>query len=59
MFEVLQFLMIIRSPFSDMVRKHQVNGNVLLNLAKLEKLLQGELNATNILPYLKMVAVVQ
>jgi|JI6StandDraft_1071083.scaffolds.fasta_scaffold109905_2 hypothetical protein len=59
MFEVLQFLVIIRSPFSDMVRSHKVNGNLLVNVCKLEKLFASELNAHNILPYLKMLMVVQ
>lgn len=38
MFEVLQFLVIIKSPFSDMVRKHSVNGKTLANLSKVERL---------------------
>jgi hypothetical protein len=59
MFEVLQFLVIIKSPFSDMVRKHLVNGKTLINLQKLEKLFTPELTTANILPYLKMIMIMQ
>lgn len=52
-------MVIIRSPFSDMVRKHQVSGNLLVNLPKLEKLFVSELNTNNILPYLKMLMIVE
>jgi hypothetical protein len=42
-----------------MVRKHLVNGKTLINLQKIEKLFTPELTTANILPYLKMIMIIQ
>lgn len=41
LFEVLSFMVIIRSPFSDMVRKGRIDGRQLCDLKKTEKLFNG------------------